>query len=360
MMMRKGFGSRRISRWAAAGAVGAAVTAGLGLAPAAASAATGPSWSTVGPKAVSGTFSAVTSLHYGNSITTKWAFDTTAYETNFAGYPSVWTQTGTASWARQNLAGSAPGEVFVSATAISPTDVLAFSTLPAGGGGREWQFNGSTWKVVKSFSAPIGGASVTSATNVWVFGSASTPLQLGVWHYNGSTWAKVASTLHGGLSLNGNSAYAYTGATLAHWDGKTWAPTNLASLIPGPNPRIIAVNDKFSTLYAVAQSDSGVAILSYRAHTWVREAAVSGVIADVNQVSSDGDGGIWLPVVKKADQGVSEVIHYVSPVSKLTVTPLPGQVGSIAPVDATYELIGGSVPSGKASPSTYAELEYYN
>jgi hypothetical protein len=65
-------------------------------------------------------------------------------------------------------------------------------------------------------------------------------------------------------------------------------------------------------------------------------------------------------VTERANQGSTEVIHYVSPVSKLTVTPLPGQVGSITPVDATYELIGGSVPSGKDSPSTYTELEYYN
>ena len=329
------------------------------MVPAAASSATGPSWSTVGPTTVSGSFSAVTSLHYGNSITTKWAFATTAYETNFKGYPSVWSQTGTASWARQNLAGSAPGEVFVSAPAISPTDVLAFSALP-GGTGREWQFNGSTWKVIKSFDAPIGGASVTSATNVWVFGSAATAEQLGVWHYDGSTWTKVASTLHGGLSLNGNSTYAYTGTTLAHWDGKTWAPTSLASLIPGQNPRLIAVNDKFSTLYAVGQSDSGVAILSYRGHTWVREAAVSGVIANANQVASDGDGGIWLPVTKRGNQSASGVIHYISPVSKLTVTALPGTVGAISPVDATYELIGGSIPSGTANPSTYTELEYYS
>jgi hypothetical protein len=358
-MGRRSFGKSRLSRWTAAGAVGAAVAAGIGLVPAAASAATGPSWSVVGPAAVSGTFSAVTSLQYGNSITTKWAFATTADETNFAGYPSVWSQTGTASWARQDLSGAAPGEVFVSATAISPTDVLAFSALP-GGTGREWQFNGNTWKVVKSFDAPIGGASVTGPANVWVFGGASALKQLGVYHYNGATWTKVASTLDGGQSLTGSDTYAYTGATIARWNGKTWTGTSLAGLIPGKNPRLVAVYYKFGTVWAVGQSASGVVILGYNGHAWAKVGAVSGVIANANQISSDGGGGVWVPVVKQANQGASEVIHYIGSVKKLTVTPLTGQVGAITRVDGTFELIGGSVPSGKGSPSTYLELEYYN
>jgi hypothetical protein len=355
-MVRRVWSKRWLSRWTA---VAAAAAAGIGLTATAASAATGPSWSTVGPKAVSGTFSAVTSLQYGNSITTKWAFATTAYETNFAGYPSVWSQTGTASWARQNLSGSAPGEVFVSATAISPVNVLAFSTLP-GGTGREWQFNGSAWKVIKAFDAPVGGASVTGPANVWVFGSATALKQLGVYHYNGTTWTKVASTLDGGQSVAGSDTYAYTGATVARWNGKSWTGTSLAKFIPGKNPRVVAVYYKFGTVWAVGQSASGVAILGYNGHVWARVAAVSGVIANANQVSSDGGGGVWVPVAEQASRGATEVVHYISSIKKLTVTPLPGQAGAITRVDGTYELVGGSVPSGKASPATYTELEYYN
>ncbi len=339
--------------------MGAAVAAGIGLVPAAASAATGPSWSTVGPTTVSGSFSAVTSLQYGNSITTKWAFATTAYETNFKGYPSVWSQTGTASWARQNLAGSAPGEVFVSATAISPTDVLAFSTLP-GGTGREWQFNGSTWKVIKSFDAPIGGASVTSATNVWVFGSADPGRKLGVYHYNGATWTKVASTLDGGQSLTGSDTYAYTGTTIAQWNGKTWTGTNLARFIPGLVPQIVAVYDKFNTLYAIGESESELVVLVYSGHAWAKVGSVAGVGAAENQVSSDGAGGIWIPVVDGAKQGAAEVLHYIRSTNKLTITPLPGAALSITRVDGTGELIGGNALSGKANPATYLQLEYYS
>jgi hypothetical protein len=358
-MARKVSAKSRISRWTVAGAAGAAVAAGIGLAASSAGAATGPSWSSAGPQAVSGTVSAVTSVQWGFGTTSEWAFVTTAFETDNTGYPSVWSRTGTESWAKQVLAGSAPGEQFVSATAISNKDVLAFSALP-GGTGREWQFNGSTWKVIKTFSAPIGGASVTSPSNVWVFGRQTAGRPLGVYHFNGTTWTKAASTLGGGQGLSETSAWAYTGSTVAHWDGTSWTGTNLARLIPGSGPHIADVYDTDGTLYAVGESETGVAVLIYNGHTWARAGEVDGVAADANQISSDGDGGIWVPVVDGASQGAAEILHYTRSVKELTVTKLPGSVLSITRVDNTFELAGGSVSSGKANPATYIELEYYN
>jgi hypothetical protein len=355
-MTRKVSSRRRVSRWVAVGAVGAVAAAGIGLGSPAARAATGPSWSTVGPKAISGTVSAVTSVQWGPGTTTEWAFASTASITKGKGYPSVWSRTGTESWAKTTLPGSAPGEVFVSATAINNTDVLAFSTLP-NGTSREWQFNGSAWKVIKTFGGVIGGASVTSPTNVWVFGSYDVTQQLGVWHFNGATWTRVASTLHGGQGLSATSAWAYTGTSVAHYNGKSWTATNLAGLISGTSSKIFDVYDTDGTLYAVASGAAGDTVLVYNGHTWAR----AGVIADSsgvpNQVSSDGDGGIWF-LTYKAMQPV--VVHYTRSVKTLTVTSLPGAVLSISRVDNTFELVGGDVPSGKANPSLYAQLDYYN
>jgi hypothetical protein len=65
-------------------------------------------------------------------------------------------------------------------------------------------------------------------------------------------------------------------------------------------------------------------------------------------------------VVNGAKQGAAEVLHYIRGTKKLTVTPLPGSILAITRVDLSYELAGGSIPSGKVSPAAYAELEYYD
>jgi hypothetical protein len=339
-------------------AAGAVAAAGIGLGSPAAHAATGPSWSSAGPKAVSGLFSAVTSVQWGPGTTSEWAFATTASITKGKGYPSVWSRTGTESWAKTTLPGSAPGEVFVSATAISNTDVLAFSTLP-NGTSREWQFNGSTWKVIKTFDGVIGGASVTSPSDVWIFGSSAVSEQLGVWHYNGAAWTKVASTLHGGQGLSATSAWAYTGSSIAHWNGKSWTATNLASLIPSTStPVIFDVYDTDGTLYAVAAGSAGDTVLVYNGHTWARAGTVTDSSGVPNQVSSDGDGGIWF-LTYRAMQPVAA--HYTRSVKTLTVSSLPGLGAlSICRVDNTFELVGSDVSSGKANPSLYAQLDFYN
>jgi hypothetical protein len=364
VMARKGLRRSRLSRSVVIGAVATAAAAGIAVGTLPASAATAPSWSPAGPPGVSGTVTAVTSVQYGGTKTGEWAFVTTAYETNFKGYPSVYSRTNGESWAKATLPGSEPGEVFVSATAINNKSVLAFTTVP-NGTGREWQFNGSTWRVIKTFGAPIGGASVTSASNVWVFGSASSPGHLGVYHYNGQTWTKLASTLNGGQGLSAGNAWAYTGSTVAHYNGKAWTGTNLASLIPGSAPRVIDVYDTDGTTYAVAagvasKTEQTIAILDYNGHSWARIDTVTAASGVPNQISSDGDGGIWFPVIDVADSGSAAVVHYTRSVKKLSVTDLPGSIGSITRVDRTNELAGGSVPSGKVNPATYAELEYYD
>jgi hypothetical protein len=357
-MVHKVSEGRKASRWMAAGAAAAATVAGIGLAALPASAATGPSWSSIGRADVSGTVTAVTSGQWGSGTTGEWAFVSTALETNFKGYPSVYSRVNDGTWAKATLPGSEPGETFVSATAINNDDVLAFSAVP-NGTGREWRFNGSTWNVIKTFDAPIGGASVTSAGNVWVFGSSATSDHLGVYHYNGSTWTKVASTLNGGQGIDETSAWAYTGTTVAHWNGTAWTGTNLVSFIPGGKPQIVDVYDTDGTMYAIGESDSGVVILVYNGRTWARVGAVAGVSAVPNQISSDGNLGIWFPVIR-TDHGAAAVVHYIRTVNETAVTDLPGQLVSITRVENTFELAGGSVLSGKANPATYTELEYYN
>jgi hypothetical protein len=195
-----------------------------------------------------------------------------------------------------------------------------------------------------------------------VFGEANAAIPLGVYHYNGTTWTKVASTLGGGQGPSESSAWAYTGSTVAHWDGKSWTGTNLAGVIPGGSPRIVKVYDVYDTdgtVYAIAESSAGAAVvLVYDGHSWARAGQIANAIPQPNQVSDDGDGGVWFPLLNKGN--VVGVGHYTRSVKTLTVTGLPGAVASITRVDRTFELIGGSVSSGKSDPATYLSLEYYN
>jgi len=355
---RKGFSGRKVSKGLAIGALAATAVAGVGFATTgAANAATTPSWSSAGPAAVSGAVSATASVQFGGTKTAEWAFVTTAYISGNKGYPAVYSRVNAAQWAKSTLPGSAPGETFVSATAISNTNVLAFSNLP-NGTGREWQFNGSTWKVIKTFSATIGNASVTSASNVWVAGTIG-GTQLGVWHYNGSTWTKLASTLHGVQGLSASSAWAYTGSTVAQYNGKAWTGTNLATLIGGSAPRITDVYDTDGTTYAVADNGGTSEILAYNGKGWAKVGQAASADPRPSAVSADGDGGIWF-LANAPGSGASKAVHYTRSVKTTTVSELPGSVMSITRVDQTNELAGGSIPSGKLNPSTYAEVEYYN
>jgi hypothetical protein len=270
----------------------------------------------------------------------------------------VYSRIDNGSWAKTTLPGSGPGEVFVAATAISNTSVLAFANLP-NGTGREWQFNGSTWKVIKTFSAPIGNASVTSASNVWVAGTLG-GTQLGVYHYNGATWTKVASTLHGVRALSSTTAEAYTGTSFARYDGKAWTATSLAGLIGGSGSRITDVFTTFGTTYAVGVTGSGTTvILAGNGTSWAKVGQVAGEQPLPNEISADGGGGIWFLAAANGSEG-SAAIHYTRSVKTTAVSELPGKVMSITLVGGTNELAGGSMASGKADPATYAELEYYN
>jgi len=95
--------------------------------------------------------------------------------------PTAWKRNGN-SWARASFPGE-QGEEVVAAGAASRSNVWAFTDV--GPGSRVLRWNGHKWSVVKTFAKPIGGASVVSGKDVWVFGQPSINQHLGVWHYNG-------------------------------------------------------------------------------------------------------------------------------------------------------------------------------
>jgi hypothetical protein len=352
--------ARQPRRWGRrAAAAAASITTALavtGAASAWALAATspGPSWQFV--KHVhsggNGDFTAVVAVGKNGG----WAF-------NGISKPTAWKRSG-GSWTEVSFPGRS-GEEVVAAEASSATNVWAFTG--GGSGSRALRWNGSNWSVERSFGKQIGGAVVISATDVWVFGEPFAPgSALGTWHYNGHKWAKVASGhgLEGGSALSAGSIWSFGGTSVAHWNGSTWTRTSVAALLPAKqelnDPAVVGIDAQSKTsVYAIGSGnleDEGgpTVVLHYNGHTWAKVAQGSfGVgTSPLQQVASDGHGGLWLPMPAVGAER-SFLVHYSS--GRLTAAALPTgprkiNVESIAHIPGTAQLLAGGFTHASDNP----------
>jgi hypothetical protein len=254
------------------------------------------------------------------------------------------------------------GETVVAAGATSPSDVWAFTDV--GAGSRVLRWTGHKWSVVTTFPEPIGGAAVLGANDVWVFGQPGIIEQLGARHYNGHTWSRVVKNLDGGSALAANNVWAFAGTSVDHWNGRTWASTSVRSLLPPKQflnyPAVTGIYaQSANSVYAIGngnrQDEGGpTVVLHYNGHTWskVAEGDFGYGTLPSQQVSSDGRGGLWLPM-----PGVlgapSYLVHYTS--GKLTKAVLPAgaqfmTVESVARIPGTAQVLAGGFTHAKNTP----------
>lgn len=350
---------RRVRRAAAITAIllaGTTAAACSALAGTALAAPVPPSWHIVkqvhnGPF---GGFTAVTAVGRSGG----WAF-------NQGSVPTAWRLSGS-TWTQVKFPGQ-PNEVVVAAGATSATDVWAFT----GGGAqsRALQWNGRTWTVQRSFSRQIGGAVVISPSDVWVFGQPYFPgTGLGAWHYNGRTWSQVGSGhgLQGGSALGANDIWAVDGADVAHWNGSTWSRTSVAHLLPAKqllnNPMltgIFAVSR--DNVYAIGSGDlqdegGPMVVLHWNGRQWSKVAAgnFGFGVQPLAQASSDGHGGLWIPM-PGVDGQKSYLLHYSA--GRLSQVTLPGgasrlSVDVVTLIPGTTSLLGGGDTHAADSPGT--------
>jgi hypothetical protein len=333
------------------------VVAGAGPAQATPAAA---AWSIVKQvhSGAAGDFTAVVAT----GTSTGWAFNgnTLAAPTT---KPTAWQLNGT-TWTRDASFPGRRGEEVVAAGAASPSNVWAFTDV--GVGSRVLRWNGHTWSVVRTFGQPIGGASVVSRKDVWVFGQSEINQQLGVWHYNGRRWSKLSSSLDGGSALSATSAWAFSGTSVYHFTGHSWAKTSIRRLLPAKlphdlnDPILTAIYAQSATsVYAIgngqAEDEGGpIAVLHYNGSKWRRVA--EGYFGDgtqpSQQISPDGSGGLWLPMPGFGGEP-SYVVHYSG--GTLTEPALPHgsqgiDVESIANVPGTTEMLGGGFTHKNDNP----------
>jgi hypothetical protein len=341
--------SRKVA-WVAAGVAGLLAAGGATAATATAAAppVAAPHWHIVKSVKtdVNGQFTAVVAT----GKTSAWAFN----GLGFTAHATAWRLSGKA-WTKVAFPGKADEEV-ITAGASSPSNVWAFTDI-AGAGSRVLHWNGAKWSVVKTFAAQIGGASVVAGNDVWVFGQVPVPstAALGVWHYNGHTWARVSKGLQGGSALSATNVWAFGGTAVDHWNGHRWTRTSVKSLLPAKmqlnDPSVTGILALAATnVYAIgngnAQDEGGpVVVLHYNGRKWAR-VSPQGIFGygPAGQFSSDGSGGLWLPMLGPVG-GTSFLVHFTGgkfikatlPASAPTITVL-----SVARVPgSTQQFAGG-------------------
>ena len=343
--------SRKVA-WIAAGVTGLLAAGGVMAASASATAAAppvaAPHWHIV--KSVKTDFSGGFTAVVTTGKTSAWAFD----GQGLTSPPAAWRLSGK-TWTKVAFPGKKNEEV-ITAGASSPSNVWAFTDI-SGAGSRVLHWNGAKWTVVKTFARQIGGASVVAGNDVWVFGEPFIPGSgLGAWHYNGHAWTQVGKNLEGGSALSATSVWAYSGTAVDHWNGHKWASTSVKSLlppvVPGPlnDPSVVGILAlSASNVYALGngnlQDEGGpLVVLHYNGSKWSKVAQGNFSYGPGPEVSSDGSGGLWLPMNNPVG-GASYLVHYTA--GKLVKATLPGSAATITIVSvarvpgSTQQLAGG-------------------
>jgi hypothetical protein len=350
---------RAAGRGTAAGTVAVlglgAVAAGATAAVAAPAASATPSWQIVrsvssGP---TGDITAVTAAGKSEA----WAFNAGTAPTAYERLNGKWFQA--------PFPGKT-GEKVVAAAASSAQSVWAFTD---GSRARALVWNGASWTVSKSFSKQIGGAVVLAKNDVWVFGApAPSGSRLGAWHYNGTAWTHVSdgSGLEGGSGLSSGNVWAFKGTNVANWDGAYWISTPVASLLPAAtatnDPQIVGIQaDSPKNVYAIGtggnQTTGGpLVILHFNGSVWsqVAQGNYGAGTAPIQAVSSDGDGGLWIPMPASGGQP-SSLLHYTG--GKLTKATLPTKntminVTSVGHVLDSSETLAGGFTHAAGNPGS--------
>jgi len=299
-----------------------------------------------------------------------WAFD----EGSGTLPPTAWRRSGTSpsTWTQVLFPGLST-EFAVAGRAFSANDVWVFTASL--NRSRVLHWDGRAWTVKRTFAQEIAGAAVISPADIWVFGQPFFPGPgLGAWHYDGHTWSRPVSGhgLEGGSAVSANDVWAFDGTDVAHWNGATWSRTSVASLLPAKQQ----LNDPMLTgilalsrhdVYAIAngfREDEGgpMVLLHWDGSRWSKVAGGDFGFGGnpLEQVSSDGHGGLWIPMPGGGGQK-SYLLHY-SPSSgsssggQLTAAGLPGgplriNVLTVALIPGTTSMLAAGFTHASADPS---------
>jgi len=229
-----------------------------------------------------------------------------------------------------------------------------------------------SWHVVKRVDYNGSNGVFTAVTAVgrgdgWAFDGYS---RATAWE-----WSQVASGhgLEGGSGQSASDIWAFDGADVAHWNGSAWSRTSVAALLPAQqqlnDPALTGIYEQSRhSVYAIAngrQEDEGgpLVILHWNGSAWSKVAGGDFGFGTLQQLASDGDGGLWLPM-PGADGQKSYLLHYSD--GHLTPAALPGgpskiTVDTVALIPGTTGLLGGGethAPADQGTDVVGVVLEY--
>ena len=274
------------------------------------------------------------------------------------GGETAWKRTG-ATWMKVPFPASG-GESVNYAAAASPSNVWAFGNRQTLDASRVLRWTGSKFAVVKTFRGPVWGASVLGPKDVWVYGLAPAGFafdapDIGIWHYNGRTWTQVGKNVSGGSALNDHDVWGFTTTSVEHWNGHRWTAMSVKSLLPPKAPKPAASNPQVvgvlalcdSNVYAIVngtyQSVGGpVVVLHFNGHHWSKLATGGrlGFGPFWQQASSDGSGGLWLPMATGSNG--TFLLHYADgTITKAAVSPATLTINSVSPIPGTTQMLAG-------------------
>jgi hypothetical protein len=312
----------------------------------------GPSWRTV-LGVPNGTKADLFETVVATGQTSGWVFQADG---------AAYARTGASSWRKVAFPGK-NGAVNVAA-ASSPSNVWAAFLAGAGKGTQLYHWNGRNWTLAKSFphGASLTGISVLGPNDVWVFGGGGSTGSTGAYHFNGRKWTQLSATPQGGSALSDSDVWAFSGTQVAHYNGRNWATTNVARLLP-PVPRGAVASSYLTDIIALAPDDvyatgenanplAGPAVLlHYNGRTWSRVGESTGFVSiPGEQLASDGKGGLWIPAQNPgaaSEEGSNaRLIHYSG--GRLTAVALPGGAasGSVSRIPGTAEALAAGVGYG--------------
>jgi hypothetical protein len=207
---------------------------------------------------------------------------------------------------------------FIAAAAgSSPNNIWAV------GEGYALRWNGAKWTVAKTWGqgGEITSVAAISRNDVWAFGSSSFSgeASLGTWHYNGHTWGQVAGTpgIYRASAVSQDDIWAITvsprGGSVVHYDGTAWkdVPAADAALANTQLNDVLALSwaNVWVSGTSPANGAAGRLVLAHwNGRSWKRLAA-PWQVQQPERFATDGQGGIWIPVVAGGDRPAMWILH---------------------------------------------------
>jgi hypothetical protein len=220
------------------------------------------------------------------------------------------------------------------ASAPAPNDIWAAGQY----GGYVLHWNGLGWRVARRWpSGQITGLSATSASDVWVFGTAIDGSRMaGTWHFDGRSWLPVtgpADSIYRASAVSQSDIWAVAanpgGPVILRYNGSTWSRMRTGTALNGIQPAdILALSNRDVWVAGDEISRGGLPrleLVHWNGRRWSRLA--NGTTAWVGRLAPGSDGEVLLTATPASAAATGLIVH-ASPSGWGSTIVVAGGLGS--------------------------------